>query len=125
MPPFFYQKHWDIIGDRVTAAVLQALYSGEFPIAPNHTFFTLIPKKKQPSKVAEYRLISLCNVLYKLISKVLANIIKILLPSLISESQSVFVPVRQITDNILIVYEIIHFLRHKRANKASCHLSLI
>lgn len=63
--------------------------------------------------MVEYCLISLYNVLYKLISKVLANRIRIFLLMLISESQSTFVPRIQITNNILIFYEIIYFLKKK------------
>lgn len=76
-------------------------------------------------KVAEYRPISLYNILYKLIFKVLAYKIRIFLPILISESQSIFVLEGQITDNILIAYKIIHFLTRKRRDKnASCHSNL-
>lgn len=93
--------------------MLHALNLGVIPHALNHKSLTLIPKKKQPLKVAEYCLISLYNVLYKLISKVLANRIRIFLLMLIFESQTTFVPRRLITNNILIVYEIIHFLKRK------------
>lgn len=99
------------------AVVLYALNSGEIPHDLNHTFLTLIAKKKQPLSVAEYHPISLCNVLYKIISKVLGNRIRVYLPMLIFESQSSFVPGRQITNNIVIAYEIVHFLRMKGRGK--------
>lgn len=73
LPPLFYQRPWDIVDPTVTTAVLQVLNSGEVPPNLNHTFFTLISKKNQPMKVAEYHPISLCNILYKLISKIVAN----------------------------------------------------
>lgn len=74
------------------------------------TFITLILKVNNLSKVGEYRPISLCNVIYKIITKVLANRLKIILPKIISSNQSAFVPDRLITDNILIAYEILHSL---------------
>lgn len=67
--------------------------------------------------MVDYHPISLCNILYKLISKILANRLRILLLVLILESQSIFVSGRQNTDNIIISYEIIHFLSRKNKGK--------
>lgn len=76
----------------------------------NYTHVVLIPKVKNPSKMTELHPISLCNVSYKLISKVLANGLKEFLPQIIHENQSVFVPGRLITDNILLCSEVFHFI---------------
>ncbi|XP_042965942.1 uncharacterized protein LOC122299620 [Carya illinoinensis] len=117
MPPLFYQKYWSTIGSSVSEAVLESLNTGVFPKELNHSFICLIPKKQNPTKVVDFRPISLCNVLYKLMSKAIANRLKALLPMLISASQSAFVPGRLITDNVLVAYEIVHFLRHRRGGK--------
>jgi hypothetical protein len=74
----------------------------------------LIPKTKQPEKLKDLSPISLCNVLYKLISKVLANRLKNILPEIISPSQSAFMPGHMITDNELLAYELMHHLNNKR-----------
>ena len=83
----------------------------------NHTFIMLIPKIKAPQDLTIFRPISLCNVLYKIISKVNANRLKIILPSIISESQSAFVRNKHISNNVLIAYELVHALKCRRFGK--------
>ena len=74
----------------------------------NHTFITLIPKKKNPEFASKFRPISLCNVLYKIFSKVLANRLKKILPNIITENQGAFTKSRLISDNILVAFESLH-----------------
>lgn len=74
----------------------------------NTTHITLIPKVQSPVSVTEFRPISLCNVICKLISKVLANQLKVELPNIISCAQSAFIPGRLITDNIIAAFETMH-----------------
>ena len=73
MSPIFYKFFWHIVGEDVTAVVLRALNSGIVLESLNTTFITFIPKIKNPKKVSNFRPISLCNVIYKLIAKVVAN----------------------------------------------------
>ena len=92
----------------VTNYVLSWLNSGTLPHPINHTIVTLIPKTINPEHVQEYQPISLCNVLNKIFSIVLANRLKKILPSIITKHQSTFAKDRLITDNILIAFETLH-----------------
>lgn len=66
----------------------------------------------------DLRAISLCNVVYKLIAKVLTSRFKNILPEIISPNQSAFVPGRMISDTIILTYEMIHFLQRKKSGWA-------
>ncbi|KAL2892194.1 LINE-1 reverse transcriptase-like protein [Bienertia sinuspersici] len=117
MCALFYQKFWPVVGKDVISKVLNILNNGDDVGPINNTYIALIPKKKKCETPADFRPISLCNVLYKLVSKALANRIKTVLPIIIHESQSGFVPGRLITDNILVAYECFHYLRKKKHGK--------
>ena len=117
MPPLFFQQFWPIIGDEVADAVLTCLNTGSIPSSINQTFITLIPKVKSPVRVSQYRPIALCNILYKLISKVIANRLKNILPSIISETQSAFQSSKAISDNILIAFETLHHMKNQKSKK--------
>ena len=111
MSPIFYKSFWHIVGDDVTAIVLKALNTGVVHESLNTTFITLILKIKHPKKVSHFRPISLCNVIYKLISKVVVNRLKKVLAQTIPESQSAFLLGRLIYDNILMAFETLHHLK--------------
>ena len=98
----------------VTKTVLDFLNFGISPPSFNDTHITLVPKIKEPKKITDYRLISLCNVMYKIESKAIANRLKRFLPSIISDTQSAFVHGRLITDNVLVAFEAMHHISKKK-----------
>lgn len=83
----------------------------------NQTLISLILKVKDPKLMENYRPISLCNMVYKLISKTFGNRLKKWLAILISQEQSAFVPERQILDNVLVFFETMHKLKGTRVGK--------
>ena len=83
MSALFFQKYWDIVGSNVTKVVMNFLQTGIMPSKLNHTWVTLIPKVKAPVSMKDLHPISLCNVIYKVISKVLANRLKLILLDII------------------------------------------
>ena len=83
-PSHFHQRHWDVCGEEITKAVLRIVKAEESAECINDTFLVLIPKVISPSLLSQFRPISLCNVLYKIASKVISNRLKVVLPDIIS-----------------------------------------
>ncbi|CAA7035950.1 unnamed protein product [Microthlaspi erraticum] len=113
----FFQSHWSVIGPKIVEEIKDILRRGQIPHSINDTHVRLIPKVPNPKTVAEYRPIALCNVYYKIISKILTRRLQPILPTIISENQTAFVPDRAISDNILITHETLHFLKNSGATK--------
>lgn len=114
---FFYQKFWSIISSDMVTLVQDFLIHGKLVDHIGDANIVLIPKKKNPATMMDLRPISLCNVTYKVILKVLANRLKLMLNYLIFETQSAFILGRFITDNIMVSYEVMHFMKRKTQGK--------
>ncbi|KAA3478112.1 reverse transcriptase [Gossypium australe] len=113
----FFQTYWHIVGTDVSKYCL-AILNGQFELEDiNKTRLVLIPKVDKPINMTQFRPISLCNVLYKIIAKVLVNCMSDMLGDCINETQGAFIPGRLISDNILIAYEILHSLKMKKNGK--------
>lgn len=79
----FYQKNWNLIAKNVHDLVINVLEGKGLPEHLNDTFIVLIPKVDSPDLASQFRPIGLCNVAYKIITKVIVNYIKPILPILI------------------------------------------
>ena len=113
----FFQKHWQNIGSGVIDTCLH-IVNAQGDVTPlNHTYIALTPKVAKPKKVTEFRTISLRNVIYRIMAKTMANRLKHILHQVISRTQSVFIPIRLITYNIIIGYECLYKIKHNKSTK--------
>jgi len=118
----FFHSNWEAIGPEIVKEIQAFFVTGKMPSRANETHVCLIPKGQGPRKVADYRPIALCNVLYKIISKVLSCRLQPILSVIVAENQSAFVPGRAISDNVLITHEVLQFLKSSGAKK---HCSMV
>ncbi|GKC56562.1 RNA-directed DNA polymerase, eukaryota, reverse transcriptase zinc-binding domain protein [Tanacetum coccineum] len=103
----FFKATWDIIGSDVFEAIKEFFQNGKMLGEVNATIISLVPKINTPTKVSDFRPIACCNVIYKIISKVLTSRMKSVLCRIVSQNQSTFIPERSITDNILLTQELL------------------
>lgn len=119
----FFLSNWDIVGNDFTNGVLSFFNNGEHLFGTNACSIALIPKEKHPTSMNDFRPISCCNTTYKCISKILARRIKGVLPSLISPSQTAFIPGRLIGYNILLAQEMFRDY-HRNIHPPRCALKV-
>ncbi|XP_020692638.1 uncharacterized protein LOC110106898 [Dendrobium catenatum] len=103
----FYQQTWHLIGDHLCKAVKHFFSSGHLPKGAKATAICLILKGTHSTNIADFRPISLFNVFYKIMAKILANRLNIVLPYIIHESQAGFIARRCSTNNIVLAAELL------------------
>ncbi|GJW17758.1 RNA-directed DNA polymerase, eukaryota, reverse transcriptase zinc-binding domain protein [Tanacetum coccineum] len=94
----FYRRYWNILESNVVDAVTSFFHHGQFPKGSNSSFIALIPKTRDANMVKDFRPISLIGSMYKIIAKILANRLVLILGYLVNEVQSAFIADRQILD---------------------------
>ncbi|XP_048604962.1 uncharacterized protein LOC106398491 [Brassica napus] len=116
-PAEFFTGNWRVVGRDMIAAVKEFLSTGELLQQWNAILLILVPKKVNANKITEFRPIACCNTVYKVASKLLANRLKDHLSTLISTSQSAFVPGRLLVENVLLATELVSGYNWKKITK--------
>lgn len=115
----FFKSAWSVVGEDFCAAVQDFLSSGKMLKQINHSVISLIPKSAHASSPGDFRPISCCNVVYKVISKLLASRLAVALSSIISPMQNAFLGGRAMADNINLVQELLRQYGRKRTSAKS------
>ena len=115
--PLFFQAQWKQVSGNVIDFVRKVFENPCLIREVNQTFLVLIPKVPNPEFIRDFRPISLCNVIYKLITKIIVNRIKPVMSTIISPNQCSFVPGRLSSDNIIVAQEVIHTMKTMKGKK--------
>lgn len=113
----FFRHSWSWIGEDIYNMVKSFFLNKRLAQGIKKTNIVLIPKKSHCITPLDYRPISLCNVIYKIIDKILAQKIEPYLPTCINSSQHAFVKGCRISENIIVAHEIIHSFQLKKWGK--------
>ena len=112
-PGYFFRKYWDIVGEQVCLAVKEFFRTNSLSPTLSVTQVVLIPKVSNPENLGQFRPISLCNFVYRFISKVLENRLKPHMKNLISPQQSAFI-LGKLIQCIMVARESFHHISHKK-----------
>ncbi|XP_056688014.1 uncharacterized protein [Spinacia oleracea] len=104
---FFFKKAWETVKVDIYAAVKEFFDTGKLLRQINNTSVTLIPKVQNAISVKDFRPVACCSIVYKLISKILTSRMQAVIGDVIRNSQSGFIPGRNISDNILLASELV------------------
>jgi hypothetical protein len=113
----FFQKSWSIVGNKVCGFVREVWSNPSLISEVNQTDICLIPKIQQPEYISQFCPISLCNTIYKVVSKVMVERLKECIPIIISPNQTGFVSGRNIHENIIVAQEMTHSMVKMKGQK--------
>ncbi|KAK1283226.1 hypothetical protein QJS10_CPB21g01808 [Acorus calamus] len=123
-PARFFQLFWNTVHQDLVEAIQSFFISRRILKQVSHSFIALIPKSLNADSIDQYRPISLCNTLYKIITKVMALRLGPLLPHLVSEHQAAFIKGRSIHHNILLAHELVKYLSQPGVSRACIKVDL-
>lgn len=118
-PPCFFQRYWHIIGEKISNEIQNMFATESIPSHLNSSIICLLPKGENPKTVSQFCPISLCNVLLKVITKVLANRLKSVMPKLTGRYQSSFIVGRSTKDNRIVTQERVHSLSKQKGKEGA------
>lgn len=113
----FYQHFWDLYSSDIISVVKDCFITASLPEHLNDTLIALVPKVERPTSMPQLRPISLCNTLYKVVSKILVARLRPLMSKVVSPTQVSFVPGRHITNNIVVAHELLHKFKISKGKK--------
>lgn len=120
----FFNSTWNVTGPAVLEFVRNLMHGGDIPMGAAEALLVLIPKETKPSSMKGFRPLSLCNIVYKLVSKVIVSRLKGAWRSLVFTYQASFNSGRQALDNVVLCQEFVHSMRHSKARKESVIIKL-
>lgn len=120
----FYQKHWDIVGRKLCLEIQHIFLSSSMNPQWNDCVVTLIPKIDGPKMIKHYDPIGLCNVTYKIVTKIIVRELTKIMGDIISPNQTGFVSGRQGIDNVLILQEMVYHFRKTKSSKGGMTIKL-
>lgn len=106
-PAEFFKLAWPVVGEDFILAIQSVFMKYFLPKGVNSTILALVPKTTEAKEMKDYRPIACCNVLYKVVSKIIANCLKAILPRIIAANQSAFVQGRLLKENVLLATELV------------------
>ncbi|GFY92846.1 hypothetical protein Acr_08g0012420 [Actinidia rufa] len=112
----FFKKAWGTVGRDFSEAILEFFSSGKILKQINHSALALIPKSKNADRVEDFRPIACCNVIYKVISKIMVSRLAPALLSIIDPAQAAFIQNRRMVDNIYLLQELLRQYGRKRSS---------
>ncbi|KAK0575315.1 hypothetical protein LWI29_037124 [Acer saccharum] len=110
-PAVFFQNYWSSCKKDLIKLATDCFQKGNIPSDINQTIISLIPKVPNPTSMTQLKPINLYNTIYKIVSKILVQKIRPLLPNIVSPNQMAFIQGRQIQDNIIVAQEVLHKFR--------------
>ena len=120
----FYKHYWDTVGDQVVKATQSFFRNGWLLKDFNKTFISLISKKKGACNFNHFCPTLLCNVCYKVISKIIVNRLRPLLNKMVDLAQVAFVPNRWINENVVLAHKIVHNFKYTGKKKGFLGIKL-